>query len=259
MKVLLVGLVCVIAALTVIPNIKINSNQQRVKGEGSVVTRTIEVGDFSEIKLGGNIEISKALLNTANRSADFNYELSEGAPSLQITVDENILPLLDISVDGNTLTVNSKDRKVKLLPSQFVINATSRDLTKVSISGCMNFNAEKPLQLKKLSTSVSGVGDIKMNDLSCEDLSCHVSGVGNIKLAGKADKGDFGVSGVGHIYCYDCVVKDLSCDVSGVGGAQVNASDKLKARVSGVGSIKYKGAASVDSKKSGVGSIECVN
>ncbi|WP_099463816.1 head GIN domain-containing protein [Parabacteroides provencensis] len=259
MKTLLIGLVCIVSMLTVLPNISFKSGQQKVKGNGSIVTRTIEIGDFSEIDLGSNIESGKNIFGGSSHPAVFNYVLTEDAPQLQITTDENLLPLIEIKVNGNSLTIKSKDGKTKLIPTQLTINGSSRNLTKVNISGCMDFVSERPIQLKELKASVSGVGDIKMNDLECGDLSCRVSGVGNIKLTGKADKGDFQVSGVGHIYCYDCVVKDMKCGVSGVGGAEVNVSDNLEANVSGVGSIKYKGTANVQSNKSGVGSIKCVN
>ena len=68
-----------------------------INGNKNIVTRTIQVDDFEEIHLGSNIESAKSInpFNKKNR-AICNYTQTDGASSLEISMDENLFDLLDI-------------------------------------------------------------------------------------------------------------------------------------------------------------------
>ena len=68
-----------------------------INGNKNIVTRTIQVDDFEEIHLGSNIESAKGInpFNKKNR-AICNYTQTDGASSLEISMDENLFDLLDI-------------------------------------------------------------------------------------------------------------------------------------------------------------------
>ena len=50
----------------------------RVKGDGKLTTKKIEIEDFNEIKVDGVI--------------DFNYVQSNATPTIEVTVDSNLHP-----------------------------------------------------------------------------------------------------------------------------------------------------------------------
>ncbi len=239
----------------------ISTNARRgINRNKNIVTRTIQIDDFEEIHLGSNIEPTKGInpFNKKNR-AICNYTQTDGASSLEITMDENLFDLLDIKNKDHKLVIKAKSSK-KICPTQLVLNITSKNLNKVGISGSIDFIADQPLQLTNTSFDISGVGDVKLANLSCETFKVAISGVGNIYLNGNIKKGKYSVSGVGHVYAFDCPVEDLECEVSGVGGMEVNATRKLDASTSGVGSVKYKGNPEHTKKSaSGVGKIKQAN
>ncbi len=228
-----------------------------INGNKNIVTRTIQVDDFEEIHLGSNIESAKSInpFNKKNR-AICNYTQTDGASSLEISMDENLFDLLDIENKDHKLIIKAKSGK-KICPTHLVLNTSSKNLKEAGISGSIDFIADQPLQLTNTSFYISGVGDVKLADLSCDTFKVAISGVGNIYLNGNIKKGKYSVSGVGHVYAFDCPVEDLECEVSGVGGMEVNATQKLDASTSGVGSVKYKGNTEHSQKSaSGVGKIK---
>lgn len=230
----------------------------RVKGDGNIITRTIPVEDFDRIVVGDNIEPKGNPFGGKKKYPTFNYMQTLGTASLQITMDENLFSVLDIIQTKGEIKIQTKNNRVKIQPTQLKISGSSRELSYVGISGCMNFISENQLKSDKLEMAVSGVGDITIEDFTCDELSCNVSGVGNIYLSGKVKSARYGVSGVGKVYAFGCQVENLRCDVSGVGGMQVWATESLKANASGVGGIKYKGDPKTELNASGVGSIKQV-
>ncbi len=238
------------------------SAADRVKGNGTIVTRTIRVDDFHTLRLGNNIESSAQTVGRNIFKKDkgntpaFYYTQSAGAASLEVTMDENLFNWLDIDQQGTTISIRSREKYTKLQPTELIIRGRSAKLNEVEVSGCMNFNAESTLDMESLRISVSGVADIRLDQLACGALTCDVSGVGNAYLTGRVGTGNFNVSGVGKVFAFDCAVKELSCELSGVGKMEVNATSHLSASTSGVGNIRYKGSATVNSSASGVGTVK---
>lgn len=226
-----------------------------------MVTKTIPVDNFMEIYLGSNIETKKiGDFLSSNDHCGFNYTQTTGEATLEVMIDENLFDLLEIKQDNGKLTIQAKNDRLQLRPSQFSIKGSSNDLRKVSISGCMDFIADSPVTFEDISFNVSGVGNMKLSNLDGGKVRCDLSGVGKVYLTGQIKEGEFNVSGVGHVYAFDCPVENLECNVSGVGGMEVNSTKRLKANTSGVGSIKYKGNPEDLSKSAtGVGSVKQVD
>lgn len=231
------------------------SSANAEKGNGTIVTKDIEVAQYHSIIINEHIENSKNILS-GKGNFRFSYKQVTGVPTLQLSIDENLFPMLDINVEDGMLRISTKD-KAKIAPTHFTLSGTSEMLRKVQVNGVMDFYAETSVKAEDVDLSVNGVGNIVMEQLECASLKSKVSGVGDIRLKGSADTGNFQVSGVGKIQAFDFMVKDLKCQVSGVGGMQVAASEKLDAHTSGVGNIRYKGGATdVTKHASGVGNIK---
>lgn len=236
---------------------------ERIKGNGKIETRTIQVDEYDQLILGQGIEFQgmsglNFKKNKKNRYPSCNYSQTAGKATLEISLDENLFSWLIVDQKDGKLWIKAEN-DIQLKPTQMIINGSSKELKNVVVSGCMDFRNKGSLSSGELRLSVDGVGDIILKDISVENLTSNVSGVGNIHLSGQADKGNYYVSGVGKIFAYDCNVKELKCEVSGVGRMEVRASEKLNAGTSGVGGIKYKGNAEVDSWSSGIGKVKSAN
>ena len=67
---------------------------RRIDGNGNPETREIKISDYDEITFVG--------------SADFEYEQSDKAPYLSVTIDENLFDYLVTEVEGGTLKIYPK-------------------------------------------------------------------------------------------------------------------------------------------------------
>ena len=217
-----------------------------VKGNHQIVNKTIDIGDYDEIAL--------------SVPADVVYrQIAQDEPYLQVTVDENILNVLDISVRNNRLVIKAEDN-VNLRPSRFVIYTNSRNLQKVSIVGAGDVFLEKAVNAREMKVSITGSGDLKTDSLYCENLNVNITGSGDVTLKGAATNAEYSISGSGDIRAFDYLVEDLDCRITGSGNIQAFVTEKLIARISGSGDIRYKGnPESVDTKVTGSGDIRQVN
>src|SRR5437867_2120919 len=102
--------------------------RETVSGSGNPATEERDVGSVREVSLSG-------IGNLTVREGD--------VPSLSVTADDNILPLLETETSGNKLTIRTKSG-FSIRPSgpiNYIL--TVPKLEKVSVSGSGNVKAER--------------------------------------------------------------------------------------------------------------------
>lgn len=215
---------------------------QTLRGNHQIVNEEIAIGDYHSILL--------------TMSAEVIYrQIAEEAPFLQVSVDENLLPLIDIEVHNGRLVIGQKE-PVNISPSRFVIYTNSRSLSGISVTGSGDVLLEKAVNARSMDISVTGSGDVRGDSLFCERLGVKITGSGDVSLQGAATDASFSVTGSGDISCFNYLVENLDCRVSGSGDIDARVGKTLRARISGSGDIRYMGdPARVDQKVSGSGDI----
>lgn len=259
MKTKVVGLLilfCVLSTVTCLASL----GRTKVKGDGNIVTRTIPVAEYESLSIGSSI-MPAGWFNPFKKKRGksfpvFNYKQTLDTSSLQVTMDENLFSYLKVKVERGRLYIGAKGDDIELHPTRLIMNSNSKNLQRVEVNGSMSFVSEYLLKLSNLDISVSGVGDVRMDDLVCDTLSCDLSGVGHAYLTGKVRKGNYNVSGIGKMHALNCEVKELNCDLSGIGSMTIRVSDYLRAETSGIGKIKYIGNPKLKCSSSGIGSIK---
>lgn len=270
MKTQVVALIAFIFCITA-------ANAETVVGNGRIITKEVSVAGYNKIHMGGNISSSRKMFSK-QKSPGFFYTQGKDSP-LKITIDENLFPLLVIESQNNCLSISTQ-KNVQIEPTQYKIEGSSKELVEIQTSGSLDFETQNafkgenlkirvsgssdlvfahPVRLTSGDFSVSGSGDITINDLTSQELTCMVSGSGDIDLKGKAEKAKFTVSGSGDISAFGFSPKQLDCSVSGSGDAKVYATERMNLSVSGSGEIEYKGPATVQQSKTGSGSIQKKN
>jgi Putative auto-transporter adhesin, head GIN domain len=192
-----------------------------IKGSGNLKTETRVVEKFTTIVISGsaNLEIEQT-----------------GEESLEITVDDNLLPLFTTEVRDGTLFIGvAEGRRLTWSGEGPRIKVTVRELRKLKVSGAVSVKATK---------------------LDTDSLSISISGAGSASIAGRSDNLSITVSGAGSLDAADLQTKRATIVVSGAGDVTVNANEELDARVSGAGTIRYVGSPKLQSKVSGAGTIE---
>lgn len=218
-----------------------NSPLNTVKGDGVIIEKEIAVSDYSEIHLETPGEI-------------VYRQMQDSTPSFRICTDENILPLLDIEVDGACLKIKCKNH-VNIRPSQLKVYTCSAHLNGLKVVGSGRVYLSEKITSDRMSIRIDGSGDIASDDLSCKDMEMNIYGSGNIRLKGSGDCVSCSISGSGNVRAFDFPAREMTCKISGSGNMDVHAREKLTAKVSGSGSIRYTGNPEIDAKVSGSGRI----
>lgn len=232
------------------------------KGNGQVVTKQIAISDYSAVSLVGNIE--------------FEYSQSDASSSLELTIDENLLPLLEVKVEGKALSIYPNEKCRRFSPTVFRVKSNSCVLKECSLAGSGSFRVITPLDVDKttlslagsgcilldkevsgykLVCSVAGSGDIQVKDVAVEALECSVAGSGEVYLKGAVPRATYSVAGSGEVRGYDCKVNKAECSVAGSGNIEVHAVSELDADITSKGEIRYRGNPRVSKSIFGLGSI----
>lgn len=214
-----------------------------VNGSGKVKTEERSIGDASEVVAsgGGIVEIT----------------LGE-KPSVRVSADDNILPLLEVKNENGKLTFGTKfGYEINpMTPISYVV--TIPHLKKLIVSEIGNV---KGINLKgdALAIELSGAGHVILDDIDYKSLSLNLEGAGHAMLNGTAKNAMFRLAGNGKIDAEDLKAATVDASVSGNGKTMVWATDELKANVAGSGKVEYKGKPRIDQSISDEGSIKSID
>jgi hypothetical protein len=212
----------------------------KVKGNGDMVTKTRNVGEYDKVSVGGSFDVKL-------------YAGAEG--KLTITVDENLLEYLITEVDNGKLKIKWKKGTNVSSRSNILVTVPFKDIDAVSLAGSGDVYTEDVIKADSFKTALAGSGDIKLKvDASSVDSS--IAGSGDIALSGSANSIKCSIAGSGDIEAYDLSSNDADIRISGSGGVTISVKDNLVARISGSGNIYYKGdPEKQDVKVSGSGNV----
>ena len=253
------------------------SRGKTVKASKNYVTKDIKVDNFTKLSVSG--------------SPDVTYTQKPGKPSVEVYTSDNIVDLLDIRVEGNTLIVGFK-KNVSVSYDKLKIRVSAEKLNGIAVAGSGDVELANGLKTDELKISVAGSGDIEGNNISCTDLNISVAGSGDInssnitcnnlkvsvagsgdmkldnvtaastiasvagsgtvKLSGSTEEAEYSVAGSGDLFASDFQAKKVSANVTGSGDIKCHATDFLKVRTAGSGSVGYKGNPELDYPKKGL-------
>lgn len=214
-------------------------NLKRVKGNGIITEKEVQIANYNEIDFGG--------------SANIVYEQKTDAePYFRIEIDENIYPLLTINSNNGVLTIEHKEN---ISPTRYNIITNSSGLKKVQISGSSKIHLKGKLEEQEVHFRVSGSGHVTGDEIISKSITTRVSGSGGITLNGETEKMDNNVSGSGNVNAINMHAENVTCTISGSGNISIYADKSLNGKVSGSGNINYKGNPQISKSVSGSGRI----
>jgi hypothetical protein len=200
----------------------VGCSQAAVVGSGNSKSETREVGDFTGVRL----------------NAVANLNISQGDKAhVTIEADDNILPLLKITVRNGALQIDSTQEY------------HSKSGVKISIT------------LPAISSiELNGVGNISIDQVQSDALDVQLHGSGVITAKGSSSKLSANLAGVGNLNLSEWAVQQATVQLSGSGSIKVDAGQSLDATLSGVGNIAYKNhsALKLTSHVRGVGNISAM-
>jgi hypothetical protein len=220
----------------------------------------LAAGLFSEpVRGSGNFATEERPIRPVQElviADDMNATISQGSfLSLQLTADDNILPLLETRQSCGKLSLRSKSGYSLHPLTPVVAQITLPQFSKLTVSGTGNVQGVG-LTTDELTVKLSGAANTTLTDLTCRKLTVNVSGAGTTTISGIAEKLVVQLSGAGDLDATGLKAAYVETRVSGAGSAKIWATDDLKMKVSGAGAIEYKGNPKIERKISGSGSVK---
>jgi hypothetical protein len=174
-----------------------------IEGSGVAKTEGRTVAAFSEIELGSAMKL---------------HVLQGEKTSVEVTGDDNLVPLVQTTVSGEKLKVSFDGSYSTKLGID--VKITMPKITALSGSGAAGITA----------TGVQG-----------KSLKVQVTGASNATLSGKVEALEVECSGASRVLARELEAKTVRTDLSGASHAEVFASEQLEARATGASSVQYTG------------------
>jgi hypothetical protein len=178
---------------------------------------------------------------------------------VKIEADKDVIDRIETVVKDNILKIRAeKGLNLSWSNPQIKVFVTMPVVEQLSVVGSGDIKAVSRIEAKSLEASVSGSGDVKIDDLKVEKLSARVSGSGDIVLNGmdSAQYADIKVTGSGDISIQGVKFKNAEVSITGSGDSYLMVTEELTARIVGSGDISYSGRPLVDAKITGSGRIK---
>lgn len=176
-----------------------------VVGSGHLATESRPVHDFTsvEVTAAGHLIVEQT-----------------GVESLQVTAEDNVLPLVRSEVRNGRLLLGFEPEASVTVTHEVLFHVTVRDLTGVEASGASR-------------AEIRGV--------DAAGLGLRASGASSLTAAGRAADVQLDVSGASRCEAPDLRSRALTASVSGASYALVRASDALVVNASGASILEYLG------------------
>jgi Putative auto-transporter adhesin, head GIN domain len=188
-----------------------------IQGNGNIKTEERTVSSFANVDMRGAFEI----------------EWQNGAPSLRITTDENLLPYIESDVSGDTLRLRTREQ---MRPSHGIkVVASSPTRAGAKISGAVKLAAKQ---------------------LSGPRFALESSGASQVLLDGNVDELLADMTGASELAASTLQTKTAEISTTGAGDAELAVAETLKVAITGAGKVTYSGnPPTVQKHITGAGSI----
>lgn len=215
------------------------SGKNRLRGSGVKVEKQRALTAFTKLRIDG----------------PFDVKLAQGS-SDQATVqaDDNIEPLVETVVEGDTLVVRLKRDAGFTTRMAPAVRVSARTLQAIAIHGSGDLSMDS-FKGDTLGLSVIGSGDAHFGLVEVRELTVSISGSGDVRLAGRADQQNWSISGSGDVDARALSGRSAKVALSGSGDASLGVTEQLDVQLSGSGDLSYAGRPQLRQSVTGSGEI----
>jgi len=192
-------------------------DEEKVKGNGKVVSKDRALASFDKINLGGSIDII----------IDQN-----GSERATVETDENLQEYIITEVKNGELNIRVKE-KYNVHSTKLVVHVSCKNLSAISSGGSGDVKSVSKITGDDFAISHGGSGDFNLI-FAVKKLKISTAGSGDYVLKGTADEFSLSMAGSG-----DVNAKELACTsakVSAAGSGDVILKKGVTASVSSTGS-----------------------
>jgi hypothetical protein len=208
------------------------------EGSGVAETVTYDFESFDEVDVGGVFETSITVV--------------DGPPTVEITVDDNLVDRLDVSVDGGELKIETNGGMDFGVDPTVVI--TMPELTELDVEGAASVFVTGA-KTTSLAVDLSGATDVDI-ELDVTSLDIDGSGASSITAKGTATELTMDLSGASSADLSGVAIETVSLDLSGSSDAIFGETAEVSGDLSGAATIEVPEETSVSVESSGGASVE---
>ncbi|MCU0374370.1 MAG: DUF2807 domain-containing protein [Chitinophagaceae bacterium] len=218
-----------------------NVNMNTVEGNGIKSTRQLTFGSFKKLEVSG----------------DFDVKLIPAAEhKVVVTADENVLPLIKIEEDGQTLRIRYKNNTSIRTTGDVKVVVYMETLKEIELAGSGKVvSAGRFMNDDRMDFTIAGSGNLNL-DVQSPDVEVSIGGSGTAALTGKTRNLEVSIGGSGDYKGEQLMSENTTVSIGGSGTAKVHASIKLEANIAGSGDVYYSGNPKVEKAIAGSGRVE---
>jgi hypothetical protein len=194
-----------------------------VYGNNHVVKKEREAGKFTGLRVSSGIDV---------------FLKQTDGESIAVEADENLHEYILTEVRDGILhvytEVNIREAEMKR------VYVTMKDIKSLKTTSAGDIIGETPIKTDDLELSASSAGDIKL-EVYTREIEANISSSGDVTLTGESDILNASLSSAGDLNAFGLVVREADISASSAGDADINVSERLRARASSAGDINYRG------------------
>ncbi len=211
-----------------------------IKGSGKIVDEAREVAAFSKLELHGSVEAS--------------YEPAD-VPSVTISCDENLLPLILTETEDGRLVIRLQDN-TSISPTKGIFaTVKGPNVDELVAHGACTLNA-KVAPGEKLGLQAHGASKIAVEGAQCKAMEVEAHGHSKVKVSGSTETVSMSAHGASAVDGATLDAGVAKVNVAGASSADV-AAREVEGEASGASHVTVIGTPTRrDVKTSGASSVE---
>ena len=207
-------------------------------GNSDLKQEARDVGDFKEIHVSGDFNISYSQLNN---------------PRVDLFGDFNILPVINTSVINGILHINTNSDACYSTQNSIEITIASPQIEGITSEGAGKIEAHN-ITTDQLYFETNGTATIN-SSFTTEFVSVFINGSGDAQLAGSTEHCGFYIGGTGSIQASTLIVDISTITIEGTGDVYIHVNNEMTVVINGSGNVYYTGDPDINSQINGTGQL----
>jgi putative autotransporter adhesin-like protein len=196
-----------------------------VRGSGNVRREIRVVPAFTGVAVAGGIR----------------GEVQIGQQRVELSGDDNVLPLVETVVEDGVLVVRFKPHISLDTQEPVVVQVSAPSIDALESSGGSRLRASL-IPTDDLTIDSSGGGDVEARKVAVKKLRADVSGGGALVLEGSADEVKLGLSGGSRCKGKEFRARTMRIQASGGSTARLAVSESVRGSASGGSVVRVSGS-----------------
>jgi hypothetical protein len=172
-----------------------------------------------------------------------NVSVTSGAkPSLKITGDDNLVPLIESVVSDGTLILRLKDNSNISPKLPLLAEVVVSELDGVKASGAARVNVKGGAKVERFTAGASGAAQVSVEGVEASQCVAGAEGASQVVLSGSTASLKLDASGASRVKAEGLKVEDAHVSISGASSVELRTSKSVDGDISGASQLDLYGS-----------------